>query len=117
MRDNSSILLKFENGSNAVVNYFSNGSKKYSKERLEVYSQNKTWILDDYVKTYSFSSKSSKIFTSKKDKGHKNILQKYINNIKSSDKPIIPLDEIINVSKAAIYSVKSFQEKNWIDLN
>ena len=29
--DNASILLKYENGSNAVINYFSNGSKTYSK--------------------------------------------------------------------------------------
>ena len=32
--DNASILLKFENGSNATINYFSNGSKSYSKERI-----------------------------------------------------------------------------------
>ena len=37
--DNASILLKFENGSTAVINYFSNGSKSYSKERLEIYSK------------------------------------------------------------------------------
>ena len=36
--DNASIMLKFINGSNAVINYFSNGSKKYSKERVG-YSQ------------------------------------------------------------------------------
>ena len=29
--DNASILLKYENGSNAVINYFSNGSKSYAK--------------------------------------------------------------------------------------
>ena len=31
--DNASILLKYENGTNAVINYFANGSKSYSKER------------------------------------------------------------------------------------
>ena len=31
--DNASIMLKFINGSNAVINYFSNGSKKYSKRK------------------------------------------------------------------------------------
>src|SRR5664280_242882 len=29
--DNASILLKYENGTNAVINYFANGSKSYSK--------------------------------------------------------------------------------------
>ena len=36
--DNASILLRFANGSNGVVNYFANGNKGYSKERVEVYS-------------------------------------------------------------------------------
>lgn len=33
--DNASILLKYENGSTGVINYFSNGSKTYAKERIE----------------------------------------------------------------------------------
>ena len=40
--DNASILLKYENGTNAVINYFANGSKSYSKERIEAYSQERT---------------------------------------------------------------------------
>ena len=39
--DNVSILLKYENGTNAVINYFANGSKSYVKERVEVFSQEK----------------------------------------------------------------------------
>lgn len=42
--DNVSIILRYENGSNAVINYFANGSKAYSKERIEVYSQEKHWF-------------------------------------------------------------------------
>ena len=37
--DNASILLKMENGSTGVISYFANGSKAYSKERVEVFSQ------------------------------------------------------------------------------
>ena len=46
--DNASLLLKYENGSNAVINYFSNGSKSYSKERIEIYSQERTIIVDNW---------------------------------------------------------------------
>ena len=31
--DNASIMLRYANGTNAVVNYLGNGSKSYSKER------------------------------------------------------------------------------------
>ncbi|MDR1610873.1 MAG: bi-domain-containing oxidoreductase, partial [Candidatus Symbiothrix sp.] len=47
--DNVSILLKYENGANAVINYFANGSKAYSKERIEAYSQERTLILDNWM--------------------------------------------------------------------
>ena len=59
--DNASILLKYENGSSAVINYFSNGSKGYSKERVEVYSQGRTLVMDNWrkLKGYGFKSFSS----------------------------------------------------------
>jgi predicted dehydrogenase/threonine dehydrogenase-like Zn-dependent dehydrogenase len=52
--DNACILLKYADGSNVVINYFSNGSKSYSKERLEVYSQERTIIMDNFRKTEAF---------------------------------------------------------------
>jgi predicted dehydrogenase len=50
--DNASILLQYENGSTGVINYFSNGSKAYSKERLEIYSQERTLVLDNFRVTW-----------------------------------------------------------------
>ena len=48
--DNASILLKYENGSNAVINYFANGSKSYSKERVEVSHKKEhlSWTIGDH---------------------------------------------------------------------
>ena len=58
--DNASILLKYENGSNAVINYFSNGSKTYSKERIEVHQQNSTLVLDNWRKLTGFGVRGFK---------------------------------------------------------
>ena len=63
--DNASILLKYENGSNAVINYFSNGSKTYSKERIEVHQHNSTFILDNWRKLTGYGTRG---FRSKKNK-------------------------------------------------
>lgn len=46
--DNASIHLKYENGSLGVINYFANGNKSYSKERVEVYYQGNNLILDNF---------------------------------------------------------------------
>ena len=46
--DNASIILRYANGSNAVINYFSNGSKSYAKERIEVYSNDRVFVIDTW---------------------------------------------------------------------
>lgn len=72
--DNGSILLKYENGTNAVINYFANGSKSYSKERIEAFSQERTLILDNWRKLKGYGFKGFSKMKTKQDKGHKNSL-------------------------------------------
>lgn len=115
--DNVSILLKYENGSNAVINYFSNGSKSYSKERVEVYSQERTLILDNWrtLKAYGFKSFSSS--KSSQDKGHFNQFQELIDQQKNGGEPIIPFEDIINTTKASFAAIDSLKQGSWISIN
>ena len=46
--DNKSIVLKYEDGSVCVVNYFAVGSKEVPKEYMEVHFDEKTIIMEDY---------------------------------------------------------------------
>lgn len=112
--DNASLLLHFVNGSNAVVNYFSNGSKIYSKERVEVYSQERTWIVDNYQKTNAFGVKGFKTIKTKIDKGHKVQFHEYINRVKTGGDPMIPLEEIINVTQTSFAAIDSMRSKDWV---
>ena len=112
--DNASIILNFQNGSNAVINYFSNGSKKYSKERVEVYSQDRTWIMDNYRKTEAFGLKGFKTLKTKMDKGHKTQFYELIQRTQNGGEPLIPIDEIINVTKASFATIESLKTKKWI---
>lgn len=114
--DNASIMLKFKNGSNAVVNYFSNGSKAYSKERVEVYSRERTWITDNFRTTKAFGVKGFKNLKTKIDKGHKVQFHEYINRIKKGGEPLIPFSEIINVTRASFAAIQSLKENRWIEL-
>jgi len=114
--DNASILLKFQNGSNAVINYFSNGSKKYSKERVEVYSKERTWIVDNYRKTEAFGVNGFRTLKTKMDKGHKNQFHELIHRTQNSGKPLIPIDEIINVTQASFAAIQSMKTRKWIEI-
>lgn len=115
--DNASILLRFKNGSNAVVNYFANGSKAYSKERVEVFSQERTYIMDNFRCTKAFGDKKFKDISTKINKGHKVQFDEYIKRIKTGGAPLIPLNEIVNVTRASFAALESLKTKSWIQVD
>lgn len=114
--DNASILLKFKNGSNAVVNYFANGAKSYSKERVEVFSRERIFIMDNFRTTKAFGAKGFKGLKTKIDKGHKAQFHEYIKRIKEGGEPLIPMSEIVNVTKASFAAIQSLKEKRWVEV-
>ncbi len=116
--DNASILLKLENGSTGVINYFANGSKAYSKERLEVYSQERTLVMDNFIKTVGYGFKGFKKLKTRLDKGHKNQFAQIVDKTKS-DKGVdlIPYEELINVTKASFAAVESLKSGRWVEIS
>ena len=114
--DNASVLLKYENGATAVINYFSNGSKSYSKERVEVYSQERTIVMDNWRKLKFYGFKGVRNSSGKQDKGHFNQFQKLIEQHKKGGEPIIPFDSIVNTTKASFAAINSLKEGKWVSI-
>ncbi len=113
--DNASILLKYENGSQGVINYFSNGSKSYPKERIEIFDSNKNIVIDNFKKL-SFYGYSRRNLSITQDKGHSNILKEWIKMIKNGTDPIIDIESILNTTKASILCLDSLKNNCWIDV-
>lgn len=114
--DNASILLKYENGTNAVINYFANGSKAYSKERVEVFSQEKTLILDNWITLRGYGFKGFSKLSSRQDKGHKNQFSLLNERVKNGGDALIPFESIVNTTKASFACIQSLKEKKWIEI-
>jgi len=114
--DNASILLKYENGTNAAINYFANGSKAYSKERVEIFSQERTLVMDNWRKLNAYGFKGFSKSSSKQDKGHYNQFNELITQQKSGGIPIIPFDEIVNTTKASFAAIESLKHGKWIEV-
>ncbi len=113
--DNATIILKYKNGTNAVINYFANGSKAYSKERVEIYSQERTLVMDNWrkLKTYGFKGGN---MSSGQDKGHYNQFKALIEQQKSGGDAIIPFEEIVNTTKASFTAIESLKQGKWISV-
>ena len=117
--DNASIHLKYENGSLGVINYFANGHKSYSKERVELYYQGKNLILDNFRRLdgYGFGKGfSSKILKTKQDKGHNKQFELLTKCWKEGGKPLIPFDEIINTTRTTFAAIESLKTNKTIKI-
>ncbi len=114
--DNASILLRYENGTNAVINYFSNGSKAYPKERIEAHSQGKTLIIDNWRVLEAYGIRGFSKIKTRIDKGHKEQFRLLVDCIKDG-KQMISFDEIVNTTKASFAAIQSLKEGRWIDIS
>jgi len=111
--DNATILLKYKDGSNGVINYFANGSKAYSKERLEIYSQGRTLIIDNFrkLKCYGFSNQG---FSKTQDKGHHEQFRLLQERLAKGGQELIPIAQTLNASRAALAAVESLKKGSWV---
>src|SRR5690606_2918459 len=114
--DNASILLKYENGTNAVINYFANGSKSYAKERVEVFHDERVLVMDNWRKLKGYGFKGFTSASSSQDKGHLNQFQKLINVVKKGGDSIIPFDEVVNTTEASFAAVESLKLRSWVSI-
>jgi predicted dehydrogenase len=111
--DNASIHLKYENGSLGVINYFANGNKSYSKERVEVYYQGNNLILDNFRRLdgYGYGKGfSSKLLKTKQDKGHHKQFELLTQRWKEGGEPLIPFHEIVNTTRATFAAIESLKQ-------
>jgi predicted dehydrogenase/threonine dehydrogenase-like Zn-dependent dehydrogenase len=114
--DNAVIILKYENGSQGVINYFANGHKSYSKERIEVYSQGRTLIVDNFRKLSAYGFKSGG-FSKSQDKGHTEQFRLFIESLKQGGKELIPFDSVMNTTFATLATLESLKTGNWVKVN
>ncbi|GAA4406119.1 bi-domain-containing oxidoreductase [Nibrella viscosa] len=114
--DSASLLLRYENGATGVVNYFANGSKAYAKERLEVYAQERTLVLDNFrtLRGYGFAN-FSRLRTGQ-DKGHTEQFRRLVAQIRRGGEPLIPLADLINTTQATLAALDSLREGRWVEV-
>ncbi|MEX2437628.1 MAG: bi-domain-containing oxidoreductase [Candidatus Babeliales bacterium] len=120
--DNATILLKYESGSLGTINYFANGHKGYSKERVEVYYQGKNLILDNFRSLYGYGfsngfSFTNKIMSSRQDKGHNKQFDLLTSRWKEGGEPLIPFAEVVNTTRTTFAAIESLKQGKCIKVS
>jgi predicted dehydrogenase/threonine dehydrogenase-like Zn-dependent dehydrogenase len=114
--DNAIITLKYENGSQAVINYFANGSKAYSKERVEIHAQEKTLVMDNFRSLEGFGYKNFSSMSKSQDKGHEMQFETFMNAIKNGGRELISFADLVNTTRASFAAIESLKTGQWVKI-
>ena len=116
--DKTVISVGTEDGSVASVGYFANGSKRFPKERVTVFSDNRVLEIDNFRVTRGYGfGRFSKFKTSRQDKGHAAQFAALYERVAKGGDWLVPLDELVNVAHASIAAVTAAREERTIDLS
>jgi predicted dehydrogenase/threonine dehydrogenase-like Zn-dependent dehydrogenase len=101
--DCGSISLGFEDGSFGVIHYLANGHRSFPKERLEVFAEGKTLVMNNFLTLQGMGWKSfSKMRRFLQDKGQQNCINAFNQAILEGKDSPIPFEEIVEVARVTI---------------
>lgn len=101
--DKATITLGFADGSFGTIHYLANGSPKFPKERIEVFTAGRVLQLNNFRKLQVFGwpkFKNNTLF--KQDKGQNNCVKYFLASLEDGFQPIIPVAELFEVAKVNI---------------
>lgn len=102
--DNFSAQIHFADGSIGTILYTSLGHFKMGKERIELFYDSKSIVMNDYIRMTGFGLPSS--FTTSlpsADKGHETLLKSFFENVKKAPfVPPIAVDHLLNVAELTL---------------
>ena len=115
--DKISILLGFADGSAGTVHYFANGSKSYPKETLEIFGDGRVIRMENFRTTTGYGFKGFHTFrTWRQDKGHRAEIAAFVERVVLGARPLIPIEQLVNVSRASFAAVESAKTNKVISI-
>lgn len=109
--DKMTIQLEFEDGSTGVVHYLANGSKAFPKERVEVFSDGRTAVLDNFRSLRGYGWKGLRsIKLRSQDKGHRAEMNAFVERIQTGGDLLISWNDLRDVTLATFAAVEAALE-------
>lgn len=101
--DSAVITCAFEDGSIGAIHYLANGSRDFPKERLEVFSSGRVFVLDNFRSLVAYGCREfSRLRLWQQDKGQQACVRAFLDAIEAGGESPIPFAEIVEVGRATI---------------
>ena len=109
-RDSVFITLRFADGSNGSIAYLAEGDKGLTKERIEIFGEGKTFVIDDFLQASAYrNGREEKTALRAQDKGQAEEVKQVCAMVLSGGAPLIPLDELAATTRATFRILESLR--------
>ncbi len=108
--DKTTISLTFADGSIATVHYLSNGPKAFPKERVEIFSEQRVLVIDNWRRLVHFDWQGANTMKMRQNKGHTAEVAAFLERVGSGGEPLIPFSELAITTEASFAAVRSAKE-------
>jgi len=105
--DTVSITLGYQDGSIGTVHYFANGSRRFPKERIEVFCGGRILQLDNFrrLRGYGWPGfRSMRLW--RQDKGNAECVRAFVDAVREGKPSPIPFEELIEVCRTTLEAAK-----------
>jgi len=101
--DTVTLQLAFSDGSIGTIHYFANGSRRFPKERLEVFADGGILQLDNFRRLRGFGWPGfGSMNLWRQDKGQRACAQAFVNAVRDDGPSPIPFEEVVEVTRTTI---------------
>lgn len=108
--DKMTILLEFADGSLGTVHYLANGSKRFPKERVEVFSQGRVLVLDNFKSLRGYGWPGFRQMNQwRQDKGHVAEIAAFVERVTTGGEPLISWAELEEATMATFAAIERAQ--------
>jgi polar amino acid transport system substrate-binding protein len=112
---NLTVTLSYRNGSTGSITYISSGSTAYPKERIEVFGEGKTGVIDDFKSAAVAGVSGLKRKKGSQDKGHREEIRVFVKALRDGDPMPIALGEIIETTETTLAVLESLRKRTRVD--
>jgi predicted dehydrogenase len=114
--DKMTIVMSYADGSIGTVHYWANGPKSYPKERVEVFSEGRVLVIDNWRRLRAFSFKGAPAMRIRQNKGHRTEIAEFLRCVEEGGDPLIPFAELELVTTVTFAAMRSAREGHTVRL-
>lgn len=114
--DNFLMTIRFDDGSAATLTYSSLGDITAGKERIEVYSGQRLFVIDDFKTLTATAERRGRVLVNSANKGHEPEMAVFIEAVRSGNAPV-PFDSYVMTTLATLAAADSIRTGEPIDLD